>query len=131
MSTFERAHKRIIHDINSTQNLDSVAWANIMLKHTSQLTDSDEQQKFWNWMTNPTDCDLDKTTKFVDMPVASDPEPFVTAEENDETIELENKWVQNGLCTYIKTVPKRGTRTLGRLQLDHSSLDEEDEKVAI
>ena len=68
MSTFERAHKRIIQDINSTQNLDSVAWANIMLKHTSQLTDSDEQQKFWNWMTNPTDCDLDKTTKFVDMP---------------------------------------------------------------
>ena len=130
MSTFERAQKRIIRDIEASQNIDSITWANIMLKHTAQLTSESEQKKFWNWMTNPSDADLDDTTNFTPMPEPTEVQPVVTAIEDNEEIELENQWKQNGLCTFVRTVPKRGTRTSDPLLSDPKSSDEEDEKVA-
>ena len=130
MSTFERVQKRILREMESCQSIDSMTWANIMLRHTAQLTSETEQKKFWNWMTNPSDADLAETTIFTPMPEPTEVQPTVTAIEDNEEIELENRWKQNGLCTFIRTAPKRGTRTSGLLLSGRKCEDEEDEKVA-
>ena len=130
MSTFETVQRRIVNEMNAVNNPDSITWANIMLNHTSRLTDVNEQKKFWNWFTNPGDKDLPVTDKWVDVP-AVDLESLVTVPLHDEEkgcIELENSFRVNGLATYVSTKPRTERQTLKPLRLDHLSVSAEDEK---
>ena len=128
MSTFETVRRRLMRDFRETPNMDGMQWANIMLKHTARLTDEEEQKKFWNFMQNPGDADLDETTEWAPVPEPTEVQQFVTAYGDDpKEIELENRFKQNGLCTFISTT----SRTSEQTQLDLQYDSEEDEKAAI
>ena len=128
MSTFETVKRRLMRDIQQTPNMDGMQWANIMLKNTTRLTDEEEQKKFWNFIQNPGDVDLEETTKWDTIPEPTEVQQFVTAYDDDhKEVELENRFMQNGLCTFISTT----NRTSGQKQLDLPCDSEEDEKVAI
>ena len=129
MSTFEKAQARIMRDMASIRVHDGMTWANIMLKHTTQLTSLEEQKKFWNWMTNPSDADIDKTMEWEPVPEPVDIDGIVTAPEDGTDIELVNEMSQNGLCTYVSTVPKIRRKMSGLTLSDLTCVDEEDEKA--
>ena len=128
MSTFETVKRRLLRDIRDTPNMDGMQWANIMLQNTSRLTDEEEQKKFWNFISNPGDADLDETTDWTPIPEPTEVQQFVTGYDDDhKEVELENRFKQNGLCTFVSTV----SRTSGQKRLDLPCDSEEDEKALI
>ena len=129
MSTFETVQRRIINEMNKSNNPDNISWANIMLKHTARLTDVTEQKKFWNWFTNPGDTDIPDIDKWTDVPAPTNIGSLVTVPDEEKgSIELENTFHVNGLATYVTTKPRTGTQTSVPLPLDHLCVDVEDEK---
>ena len=55
MSTFEQAKKRIEADMRNHPFHSPESWSCIMLDATKDLTDPIEQEKFWNYLANPTE----------------------------------------------------------------------------
>ena len=130
MTTFEKAKMRIERDMKNMFAPDAQAWANIMLEHTAQLTDPDEQKKFWQWMVNPYDTDTAHVNEWAPVSEQRQIEQVGTVQDGDSTVELHNQCHQVGGTTFIKTTPRIMNQTLEPLppHLEYDTSD--DEKVA-
>ena len=102
MTTFERVRRNILRDMASSKVHTAESWCNIMLSNTADLTNVEEQKKFWNFLQNPTDeerdppiCDVFEHCK-IDTPAT-------TVVDN---IVLHNTFTRNGMTMYQQVVPE-------------------------
>ena len=113
MSTFEKVKHRILRDMSTRSVHTAESWASMMLQNTNELSDIDEQKKFWAWMVNPSgeeqlkaECDV------FDEHVPITQEPHVTVksvdndDEKDEGVEMDQHFKRNGMAMYIRVTNK-------------------------
>ena len=114
MSTFERAKRNLLADMNGSSVHTAESWAHMMLKHTSAIRSDEDQARFWQFMLNPHDDEaipppvlapikhVEELPKTVSAPVPG---------EEKESVELEYEYHREGMTTFIRTVPKTATGT--------------------
>ena len=109
MTTFERVRRNIKRDMDSIQVHTPESWANILLTNTNRLTDEREQEKFWAWLQNPEDREMEEPTIARRGEFRLTPHIItVPTDEGDEKqgdIELENTYERNGFVMVCRTKP--------------------------
>ena len=88
------------------------SWANILLTNTRRLTDEQEQEKFWTWLQNPEDHEMDGPTITTRGEFSLTPRivtvPYTDAcdeKEMETEVELENTFERNGFVMICRTKP--------------------------
>ena len=112
MSTFEKVRRRIEKDMDAIQVHTPESWATILLTNTRRLKDEKEQAKFWTWMSNPEEEDIE-APKLVPCtePTLTPKHVTVTCKaqddekEGDIEVELENTFERNGMVLVCRTKP--------------------------
>ena len=112
MTTFERVRRNIRRDMDAIRVHTPESWAHILLTNTGRLTDEREQEKFWSWLENPEEHEMDGPTigirgEFSLTPsVVTVPFTDVGDEKEMETeVELENTFERNGFVMVCRTKP--------------------------
>ena len=103
------------------------SWANLMLKHTSRLTDVKEQENFWTFLCNPTDHEDITPPTFTEMTHEPIEQPATTVINE---VEYEHEYNRNGMGLFITSRPKIDSKTSSLLLTGRGSLQSElDEKI--
>jgi hypothetical protein len=103
MTTFERVRRNILRDMASSKVHTAEGWCQIMLSNTANLTNVEEQKKFWNFLQNPADeeraapiCDVFEKHQKIEM-------PETTVVDN---VVLHNTFTRNGMTVYQQIIPE-------------------------
>ena len=120
MSTFLKVKQSVTKDMEGRNCHTAESWATILLNNTSRLTDPVEQEKFWKWMTNPSEVeDLpppvlkpyshseDRVVEFQGKILGSQ----IEEDEKTEEVTYTNTYKKNGMASFILTKPKTETET--------------------
>ena len=137
MTTFERVRANVLKDIASRKTHTPESWAHLMLDNTRRLTNPVEQEKFWNFMQNPTGVEhipAPVCAPMSDHVQIEQPEiimcPTKGDDEKSEEIEMKNSYFRNGMSMYIHSKPNKVTSESTPLQVDRLSIcTETDEKT--
>ena len=112
MTTFEKVRRKIERDMDAIQVHTPESWASILLRHTQTLKDEQEQKKFWAWLGNPEEEDLE-APKLIPMGMPVQTPRNVTVRQKDEcdekcgevNVDLVNEFEQNGCIMVCRTKP--------------------------
>ena len=140
MTTFDRVKKNILRDMQGSKTHTAESWARIMLNNTNRLTNTVEQEKFWDFMQNPTN--EEHIPPPICAPMADDhiqidqPDTTQCPVENDEKmsdVTLENKYFRNGMAMFIQSKPvSTNSSESAQLPIGRLSLNEQpDEKTDV
>ena len=102
MTTFERVRRNILRDMASSKVHTAESWCNIMLSNTADLTDTEEQKKFWGFLVNPMDEERDPLI-CVEFEHCKIDTPATTVVDN---VILHNTFTRNGMTMYQQVVPE-------------------------
>ena len=118
---FEKVRRRMEKDIAAIQVHTAESWARILLTNAAKLKDEKEQAKFWEYLTNPEEEDLEPPTLVscgapelvphrVTVTVSRGPtlragEVQDECDEKSCEIELEYKFERNGMTLICRTKP--------------------------
>ena len=112
MTTFERVRRNIRRDMDAIQVHTPESWANILLTNTHRLTDEREQEKFWAWLQNPEDHEMEAPVIASRGEFSLTPSivtvPYTDAGDEKQTeteVELENTFERNGFVMVCRTKP--------------------------
>lgn len=130
MSTFERAKRNILRDMASSSCHTAESWAQILLNNTARLNKREDQDKFWEFITNPNDDEDIPSPTVIAIDQTEDLPEAVTVETPDGDVEMEREYHRNGQGVYVYSQPKKASkRSLPLLTgLDSLSLDEDEKK---
>mgnify|MGYP006107390467 CR=1 FL=1 len=137
MTTFDRVRKNILRDMASRKTHTAESWAHIMLENTCRLTNTAEQEKFWEFMQNPTGEERAPPVCGPMLPHVQIDQPDTIMcplgdDEKSGTVEMENTFTRNGMSMYITSKPtNRDLVTseqlpIGRLSLCENSDERKD-----
>jgi len=112
MTTFERVKSRILADMNGQMVHTAESWASILLTNTTRLKDEQEQRKFWSWMMNPDDREIEAPTlgtvcenKDIGKHVTVTVKDEEDEKQCEREVQLENTFTRNGGITICRTKP--------------------------
>ena len=113
MTTFERVKRNILRDMDGQKVHTAESWANILLTNTNRLKDEREQAKFWAWLGNPDDREMEEPTlrpvvenKDAPTQVSVTVKDECDEKEGETIVELENAFERNGFITVCRTKPR-------------------------
>ena len=138
MTTFERVRANVLKDIASRKTHTPESWAHLMLDNTRRLTDPVEQEKFWNFMQNPTGeehipppvCAPMSDHVQIDQPDIIMCSINTGDDEKSGEIEMKNSYFRNGMSMYIHSKPNTTTSESMQLPIGRLSIcEEKDEKT--
>ena len=109
---FEKVKRRMEKDIAAIQVHTAESWARILLTNAAKLKDEKEQAKFWEYLTNPEEEDLEPPTlvscgapELVPHRVTVTVKDECDEKSGDCEIELENTFERNGMTLICRTKP--------------------------
>jgi hypothetical protein len=126
----------MLRDMAGSKTHTAESWANIMLKNTSRLTDVNEQEKFWRFMSNPQDEEdiPDPVCQPMEHKRIEEPEQYTTTyvdhgeeKQCEEKIKIHNEYFRNGQAVYIRSKPSKATSVSS--PLPSRPVDSDEEKV--
>ena len=85
MTTFVRVKANIILDMERTARHSPESWADILLRNTARLTNTEEQKKFWHWLLNPEGYEECDSMQFETV----DPNRTITIPEQQTVIQMD------------------------------------------
>ena len=141
MTTFERVKQNILRDMQGSKTHTAESCARIMLNNTNRLTNTAEQEKFWDFMQNPTN--EEHIPPPICAPMAEDhmqidqPDTTKCPVENDDEkmtdVTLKNKYFRNGMAMFIQSKPvSTNSSESVQLPIGRLSLNEQpDEKTDV
>ena len=128
MKIIDRVKRDIMREIDSQQTHTGFSWADIMLRHSSRLTERVDQEAFWRWIVDPNeDREVNMTFTEIDPSKVDLATQYTTpVEEKDDEkcgeVQMENKIHREGFVTYISSKPVNGAECTSSQRQGHQDL---------